>query len=185
MKPEEKTTMLMDGTRVSVRPLKSSDVEALADYFLGVSERTKSYFAPHPFDRETAEKICKEFDDATLRLLAVCGDKLVGYFILTLGIRPNDKKRYAGLDEDDVVSVAPSIADEFQNRGLGTEMMSYAIDVARRRHKRKMILSGGVQASNNRAIHFYRKCGFRTLREFQTTVRNYDMLLDLGKRQRR
>jgi len=177
---EERRLEMQDGMKVVLRPLKSTDEQALGDYFLSLSDKTKGFFSPHPFNRETAEKLCKEIDKtSTLRLIAVSANKIVGYFILFPGMSQSSKERYRNLNENEICSVAPSIADEFQNQGLGTKMMMYTIDIARRLGKKKMILSGGVQVRNQRAIHFYKKFGFKIVREFQTELKNYDMVLDL------
>jgi ribosomal protein S18 acetylase RimI-like enzyme len=72
------------------------------------------------------------------------------------------------------------VSDEFQNRGLGSLMMKHVIAVARRLGRRRMILSGGTQATNARAIHFYQKHGFRKVGEFETPgMNNFDMVLEL------
>jgi len=167
-------------TEIILRPLKSTDEQDLGDYFLSLSDKTKGFFGPHPFDRETAKKLCKEIDKTSiLRLVAISANKIVGYFILLPGMSQSSKKRYANLNEKEVCSIAPSIADEFQSKGLGTKMMMYTIDIARRMGKKKMILSGGVQTRNQRGVHFYKKFGFKIVREFQTELKNYDMVLDL------
>jgi diamine N-acetyltransferase len=40
----------------------------------------------------------------------------------------------------------------------------------------------GVQATNERAVHFYTKWGFHKVGEFYTDKNNYDMILDLSQR---
>lgn len=46
--------------------------------------------------------------------------------------------------------------------------------------QRQVILQGGVQATNSRAIGFYEKHGFRKAGSFSTAVENHDMFLDLA-----
>jgi len=177
---EERRVEMQDGTKVVLRPLKPADERALGDYFLSLSEETKRFFGPHPFDCKTAKKLCKEINEVSiLRLIAVSVNKIVGYFILLPGMSQSSKKRYGNLNEKEVCSIAPSVTDKFQSKGLGTEMMLYTINIARRLERKKMILSGGVQARNLRAIHFYKKFGFKIVREFQTERKNYDMAFDL------
>ena len=52
---------------------------------------------------------------------------------------------------------------------------------ARQLGRTRMVLWGGTQATNDRAIHFYQKHGFRTVGEFQEPpgFNNYDMIMDL------
>ncbi|PYI53905.1 GNAT family N-acetyltransferase [Paenibacillus flagellatus] len=50
------------------------------------------------------------------------------------------------------------IKSQFQKRGLGSYLLTKAMDVARERHKTKVWL--GVWEKNENAIAFYRKMGF-------------------------
>ena len=52
------------------------------EYFQALSEKTKNTFHPHPFDRETAEKIC-EGKLGGLRFIALEGNKIIGYFFFS------------------------------------------------------------------------------------------------------
>jgi ribosomal protein S18 acetylase RimI-like enzyme len=52
------------------------------------------------------------------------------------------------------------IKKTFQGRGLGKQVMKWLEDVARNRRLRSISLC--VQTNNQRAMHFYRKLGFRT-----------------------
>ena len=55
------------------------------------------------------------------------------------------------------------------------------LQVAREHGRRRLVLLGGTQATNERAMHFYRKLGFRTVGTFEHPrgAQNYDMLLEL------
>ena len=109
------------GQQVVLRLLKREDLELLTDYFLGLGEATREVYAPHPFDRETAQFICSEIDyTECLRLVAVAGaetaaPRIVGYFIAVLGVREGDLARYrlhgVVLNECEVSTLAPSVAD--------------------------------------------------------------------------
>jgi ribosomal protein S18 acetylase RimI-like enzyme len=58
-------------------------------------------------------------------------------------------------------------------------MMQHVISVARGLGRKRILLSGGTQCRNVRAIHFYEKHGFVTVGEFVTEVKNQDMVLEL------
>ena len=61
-------------------------------------------------------------------------------------------------------------------------MPSY-MDIARRLGCRRLILLGGVYASNQRAIHFYKKHGFRVVGSFtlgQNNQDSYDMIASIA-----
>lgn len=162
-----------------VRTLTPDDETMLGDYFLGLSELTRIFFGPHPFDRETAAKLCREEDPTALRIVAVHDSSIVGYFILYLGLRGGTGKRLADLDESSVCTIAPSVADEWKGSGLAVQMMRFLMDTARRHGRTKMLLSGGVRARNGRGLAFYRKFGFEVAGEFETTIKNYDMMAEI------
>ena len=109
--------------------------------------------------------------------------EIVAYFLLYLSIGEHSRGRYAvyGIPLDDHLDCefAPSVADAWQSRGLGSAMMPPLLEIARRLGRRRLILAGGVQALNARAVHFYEKFGFRNVGEFTNQVRNVDMILEL------
>jgi GNAT superfamily N-acetyltransferase len=184
------TVTFRDGTPVVLRALTTNDVQILGDYFVGLSAETKRRYGPHPFDRATAEQLCAEADPSSiLRLLGIVqgagGEQVVAYFILIMGIREGDAQRYDKLglplhDETDC-TLAPSVADAYQSKGLGSLIMPHLLDVARCMGRKRMVLWGGTQATNDRGIHFYHKHGFRTVGEFEEPpgYNNYDMILDM------
>jgi GNAT superfamily N-acetyltransferase len=75
---------------------------------------------------------------------------------------------------------APSIADDYQNTGLASLAMPAIIKAAKELGAKSLVLMGGTQATNKRAITFYEKFGFKHVCDFETKVLNYDMqmLLD-------
>lgn len=113
------------------------------------------------------------------------GERIIAYFILILGIRDDDAQRYLKLnlplDAATDCTLAPSVADEYQSQGLGSVLMRQLIVLSRQLGRRRMVLWGGTQATNDRAIRFYHKHGFRTVGEFQEPLgfNNYDMIMDL------
>lgn len=184
---------LRDGRRALVRPLKPSDVEPLAAYFLGLSEDTRRRYGPHPFDRATAEALCAATDDPQMtRFVAVLpgptGDAIIGYMILARAIWEGDRQRYGDAAADAVGEgcgcFAPSVADAYQSQGLGGQMAEHVMAAARALGMRRVILMGGVQATNYRARRLYARLGFRRVGDFwvqqgERHIFNYDMALDL------
>jgi len=174
---------------VRLRPLRQDDAGALAAYFRALSDRTRAMYAPHPFDAATAETICRAAGrDGTVRVLAGSGEApeetIVGYFLLLLGAGPDDRARYAGrgvhLDGGRTASLAPSVADAYQGRGVGSALMRYTLAAAQALGRDEVILMGGVRADNARAIAFYAKHGFRRVGSFVTTCDNHDMMRTLA-----
>jgi len=163
----------------------------LTAYFLSLSEETRRRYGPHPFDRATAEKLCASTDDQRIvRFVAVLDDggtspEIIGYMILSREIWPDDQKRYGNrLRQGECACFAPSIADAYQDQGIGTQMARHVLACAKEMGIRQLILMGGVQAANDRARHFYAKLGFREVGSFWLHLHgqdifNYDMMLEL------
>lgn len=178
---------LPTGEMLHMRALASGDAVLLGDYLSGLSGQTRSFWGPHRFDHATANAICAGLaNDPVLRLVGSLegeGGALAAYFLLHLGVRESDGKRYAALGiplhPSTDASLAPSVADRCQNRGVGGVMMAHTAAVARRLGRERIVLWDGVQARNARGIRFYRRSGFEKVGEFATDIPNHDMILRL------
>ena len=182
------TWTLDSGDQITLRVLRPNDGPLLGRYFESLSQETRRRFGPHPLTMEEAHNLCGAIDcHHTLRLLALTNEgecaEVIAYFILHLGIRDAERKRYQAngipLDSQLDCSLAPSVADAYQNRGVGSALMPEVLDLARRLGFQRVVLMGGTQATNHRAIHFYGKFGFRKVGRFFTEINNYDMILSL------
>ncbi len=167
--------------QIDLRALVAEDAERLADYFAGLSAETRSRFQPHPLTSVVAARVCTEPDPATLRLVLSAVDGIIGYFVLETAVRTEDAMRYAGqgvalLSGRDFL-FAPSIADAWQDRGLASLAMPHIMALAAAAGARSLVLMGGTQASNARAIRFYEKFGFLRCGGYQTDQWNHDMRL--------
>ena len=171
------------------RPLEAGDAEALGDFFVGLSEATLALYAPHPFDRATAQELCGNIRNTeTTRMIATVGEggaeRIIAYFILVWSALPGELTRYADVGIDlasrEGCTLAPCVADAYQDQGVGSVLMAHVIPLARRLGFKSIVLFGGTREANVRAIHFYEKHGFRKVGEFiGESVNNYDMILDL------
>jgi ribosomal protein S18 acetylase RimI-like enzyme len=186
--PEQATKNVQVGDEAFVlRPLQADDVLRLTGYFEGLSEATRGFFAPHEFTGEVARALCEDLGGQnTLRIVAVtCGDepRIVGYFILQLGLRPQEHARFGThgmmLADETSCAVAPSVVDACQNVGLGSSMMRHVIDIARRTGRDRMILIGGVGKANARGVHFYEKFGFGKVGPDDPTSEKDDLVLSI------
>lgn len=173
-----------------IRPLDASDGQPLGGYFTALSPETRRRFGPHAFDQQTADDLCAHIDvSRVLRMVAVlrgpAAENVIAYFILMFSVTRWERERYAGhgivLEDARDCTLAPSVADAYQNVGLGGTVFGHVAALARRLGRARMVLLGGTQATNDRAVHFYMKQGFRTIGTFEYPdgVGNYDMLLDL------
>ena len=160
------------GVPFTLRPLEAGDGGILGAYFLGLSPGTRALYGPHAMDRDTADALCASVSSTdVIRFVAVLpGDGVIAYSILMPGLTDGEKERYprAGVDADPARDclVAPSVADSWQGRGVGTPCLRHLISVARRLGRRRLLLMGGVYKDNGRAIRLYEKCGFRAVGAF-------------------
>lgn len=181
---------LASGQPVVFRPLQEGDAPILGRYFLGLRDNTTKRFAPHAFDQATADRLCAELEpEQMLRMIATLQtdgqEQVVGYFLLYFGVGQGTQDRYQrlgiALDSRTDCEMAPSVADAFQDQGLGTLLMQQLLQIARQQDRRRAVLMGGTMATNSRAIHFYQKLGFRKAGEFEAPPGryNHDMILPL------
>jgi RimJ/RimL family protein N-acetyltransferase len=181
---------LRDGRKALVRPLQADDLELLTEFFLGLSERTRSRYGPHPFDSATAEELCASIDNSvTIRFVTELHEAnsphFIGYIILSREIWSGDRERYSWLPSyDDTACFAPVIADAFQDQGIGSQMGRHVLACAQSIGLKRVILMGGVMAENSIARRVYTKLGFVQLDEFITRgdVHNYDMMVEFQER---
>ncbi len=169
------TLPLRDGRMVRIRPLEADDTKILGDFFCSLSEETRSTYGPHPFNRETAAKLCDAVGDGrTVRFLAVLADdapnaEIIAYMILSREIWPDDLERYGDtVPWETTACLAPVVADAHQGQGLGSTMGEHVLTSARKLGISHVILMGGVLDVNPRARHVYEKLGFRHVGSFWT-----------------
>ncbi len=169
-----------------LREISAFDSEPLGHFFESLSVETRKKYGPHPLTKEFAVELCTSKDDSVIRfVLTLVDDKrFVGYFILDFRMPEGILNRYReqGIDLSDGKNpmFAPSIADDYQNTGLASLAMPVIIKAAKDLGAKSLVLMGGTQATNKRAIAFYEKFGFKHICEFEREGLNYDMrmLLD-------
>ncbi len=177
------TNISLKNVHYTLRSLAAQDSMLLARYFAELSEETKTRFQPHPLTAEKARDITRNPHESTFRLVLFHGTRICGYFILEAEMSIHEKTRYAehGIELESGLDVlfAPSILDEYQNTGLASSVMPHLLDLARRINARSLVLMGGTQETNARAIAFYEKFGFKRFGGYSTEMFNHDMRLVL------
>jgi GNAT superfamily N-acetyltransferase len=171
---------------VPVRELERADKEPLFNYLQLLSPESRSRFGPHPFDWATIQAIFNQPDERIKRYIAVSNPEnaVIAYMLIQQGMIEADQLRYAQrnqfFDLDKTVTFAPSVADAWQSTGLGTAMSACIEKELLDRGINKIILWGGVQTSNLKAVNFYKKSGYQFLASFWHDEKdNYDMIKDL------
>ncbi len=170
--------------QIICRELVSTDLHALYQYLQQLSDETKKRFGPHLFDMDALMHLYATdagltayiAEDTTL-------SSIIAYSLLKNGCLPHDIERLQSygqpIDDDTCCTFAPSVADNWQSKGIGKLLFHHIVTELKSRGIKKIILWGGVQASNKKAVNFYQKMGFQTLGTFEYNGTNFDMVLYL------
>jgi RimJ/RimL family protein N-acetyltransferase len=179
---------LREGESMVLRPLQPDDVSALASFLEGLSPQTRHFSIFASYDWAMAQALCDAINRYDkLRFVVEIAERgeVAALFEFSFDLPERDLQRYAEhgvtLNAVHTCRWGPTIADAYQNRGLGSRTFPYMVETARRFGRRRIILWGGVLADNARAIHFYEKQGFRHVGLFKTDddLLCIDMVLDL------
>lgn len=170
--------------QVLLQRLGSGDYEQLFDYLQLLGPDTMRRFGPHPFDRKA---IIDLFENQGIYLGYIARDAvtldIIAYSVIKIGYLEHDGSRLRsyGLEPDQVTdcTLAPSVADQWQSLGVGNQLFSYILTDLKEGGIKRVILWGGVQCDNEKAVSFYIKNGFRTLGQFEHNGLNRDMVLDI------
>lgn len=169
---------------VELRKLSAEDLEDLAAYLQNLSQETKSRFGPHGFELEALKQVFLDSNDFLGFIAAeMSTGKIIAYSIVKKGILEHDRYRLEsyGLQLDSVAdcTFAPSVADDWQSKGVGKALYNFIINDLKSKGFRRIILWGGVQAGNEKAHEFYKKIGFATLGQFEHNGWNLDMVKEI------
>lgn len=149
-------TVSRNGQEYYLRPLRTTDVDRLLSFIVGLSPESRRLFRPHAFTRDDAVRATREAQSehsTRLVLVRLGNDAVVGYGYFT----------EAGVADPRVPLLGIAIADRQQNVGLGRLLMQTLIEEARAQGKTGLQLT--VYKENARAIHVYEKLGFRVVGE--------------------
>lgn len=170
---------------VLLRKLTADDFDRLHLYLQNLSNESKRRFGPHPFDKESIISFYSTGSGNTGYLAECLETKaIVAYAIIKTGYIPHDAYRFQSygitLNNDTDCTFAPSVADEWQSCGVGNAMFTFILEDLKDTTINRMILWGGVQASNIRAVNYYTKYGFKKTGSFHdNNGENYDMYFSI------
>ena len=149
---------LKDGTSVPVRPIRPEDEPGLIAFHQTLSDNTVALRYYRPFDlsqrvaHERLQRIVFNDYDREIALVALSGGKVIA--VGRLG-KTNVGPTAVGGAEG---RFSLLISDEYQNRGLGTQLLKRLIAVAEGEGLTR--LSADVLAQNTPMQHVARKLGF-------------------------
>lgn len=144
---------LRDGREVLLRPIKPEDEPLLVELFQTFSEETmrfRFFRVIKEITHETLARYCNIDYDREMTIVAEMTEngkrRIVG--TVRLVVQPDSESG----------EVAIVVGDPWQNRGLGTEMFGYIIDISRSMGLKKIF--GEIQAENTKMTHICYKKGF-------------------------
>ncbi len=142
-----------DGTEVFVRPLKPEDKDKLYQMYVSLSKETNylRFLIRKPITRWVVEKWMDINYGDKMALVAVVNkdgeEKIIA-----------DSRFY--LDEvTEEAEIAMVVQDDWQNRGIGTKLLQYTIEVATRMGIKG--LYAYINPENKKIIHITNKLGFK------------------------
>lgn len=153
-KEYEKTITLSDETQVLFRPELPTDTEMLWEMFSTLSEESL-HFLFLPFTRERIEKWTSSINyGKALPIQAVVQQTNKTRIEANASLVFFEASAFKHKAEFGI-----TVHDHFQNKGLGTALTKFMLEIAKRKGLRKVSLK--VATENSGAIHVYEKCGFK------------------------
>jgi len=154
--PELETTwQLPDGTDVSVRPIRPEDAEIEQDFVKNLSAESK-YFRFMQSVSELTPMMLARFTqidyDREMALIAVKNEHTPDAHILGV-------VRYVSNPDKQSCEFALTVADEWQQKGIGRQLMQRLMTVARDRGIE--IMEGEVLSNNSKMLRLCERLGFR------------------------
>lgn len=172
--------------KLQIRKLQVKDFDKLLVYLNNISFATRSRFGPHLFDLEAIKQFyLPENNNIAYIIKHNESQEIIAYSIIKRGYVLNDKKRLEEigiqLHPQTDCTFAPSVADDWQSHGLGKMMFDFLKIELQKQGFKRIILWGGVQATNEKAINYYLKYHFKKIGSFENKeIDNFDMLMDLS-----
>ncbi|WXG39424.1 MAG: GNAT family N-acetyltransferase [Candidatus Freyarchaeum deiterrae] len=149
----ETVLKLRDGTEVFVRPLKIEDRDKLYQLYVSLSKQTnyERFFSRTHITMEMVEKWSDVNYIDSMALIAIANEdgdeKIVA-----------DSRFYLDKNTGEAEG-AIVILDTWQERGVGTKLIEYGLEVAKKMGVKK--LRADIAPDNRRIIHVMKKLGFQ------------------------
>jgi len=173
-----KTLTLRDGSAVTVRPLRSVDRGALADFFCRVPEEDRKFLKDDVSRPEVIDAWCREINASrVLPLIAEAEGKVVAD--ATLHRRTAGWLRHVG-------EVRLVVDPEYRRRGLGSRLVEELIQLAQAEGLDKLVAE--MTPEEGAARMAFERLGFRQVAVIPDLVRDQTgiardlviLVLDLG-----
>ena len=162
-----------DGTRLFLRPIRPTDEQKMREMFYEFSKETVyfrffSYLNAMPHDK--LKNFCNVDYDKEMAVVAVkphAGeDELVG------------SARYVLDEATGMAEYAVTVAEGWQNKGVGTVLLEYLIKIAKIRGIKGF--TGYILDSNTRMYRLIHKLGYKIESKWEDSVYTLSFRLDQG-----
>ena len=157
--PELETTwQLPDGTDVTLRPIRPEDAEIEQDFVENLSAESKYFRFMQSMDKLTPMMLARftQIDyDREMALVAVIKEHTAEARILGVA-------RYVSNPDKQSCEFALTVADEWQKKGIGRQLMHRLMAVARDRGIE--IMEGEVLSNNSKMLRLCERLGFHASR---------------------
>lgn len=149
---------LADGAEILLRPIRPEDARSEEDFVANLSAQSKYFRFMHGLDRLTPAMLARftQIDyDREMAIVAIAprSDGRDSF----LGVA-----RYVTNPDGATCEFALTVADQWQSRGLGPQMMHRLMEIARARGLETMV--GEVLAQNSRMLRMCKRIGFSAMR---------------------
>ena len=154
----EKWVKVRDGTRVFLRPIKSSDGEIWVELYNSLSSISK-YYRFFSSNRVPSSKMIKKYTDI---------DYVKNFAIVAI-IEEDEKEKMVGVARyvldppPDEAELAIVVADDWQNRGLGTKMLIHMLYIMIKRKIKKV--HGDIFLENRSMLRLMGESGFDQIKK--------------------
>ena len=170
---------------ILLRKLKHTDFDSLFDYLQNLSPETRKRFGPHPFDKQSIIDFYRSSGKISAYIaIDTETNKIIAYSIIKIGFLEHDSFRLQSyglnLNGETDCTFAPSVADKWQSMGVGNLLFRFILSDLENSGINRIILWGGVQSDNEKAVNFYRKHGFTIQGQFEFNGPNFDMMLNIN-----
>lgn len=167
----EADVVLSDGGTVHLRPIVPSDADDLVAFHARLSARTRylRFFGSYP---KIPPKDLERFTTVDHH------DRVA--FIARLGHDIVAVARYERLDGGDSAEVAFLVADEHQNRGIGSILLEHLASAARERGLRRFVAE--VLAENGLMVNVFRLAGYQVRSGLEEGVLHLEFAIEATDR---
>ena len=145
------------GYEIIIREFRREDREKLIEMYLTFDPCQRCLGLP-PVTREAVEKWVDDLNSKGISIVAEFDGKIVGH----LAIVPYG---------DSSVDISIFVHQDYQNRGIGQGMLRSAIDFCKRCGFKCITLA--TELNNRRALHIYKKLGFKKLNVYGCELEMY------------